>query len=171
MPPNALEALWRQDPPARDTDEARALAARFAAWTPQRIRHYAASIGPNAEALVDIIMRSRPHPEQGFRSCLGIIRLGKRFGDERLEKACQRAVMIGGYSYKSVRSILERGLDRKGENQTQTQANIAHENIRGDLYYGSVKTRCSEESPSIGPGSYPSGSKRTAIKRNERPLF
>jgi transposase len=71
---------------------------RFAAWTPQRIRHHAAVIGPNAEALVDIIMRSRPHPEQGFRSSIGILRLAKTHGHDRLEAACERALEIGARS-------------------------------------------------------------------------
>lgn len=58
-------------------------------------------------------MLSRAHPQQGFRSCLGLMRLGKRYGAERLEAACHRALSIGGLSYKSVQSILETGLDRE----------------------------------------------------------
>ena len=70
---------------------------RLAAWTPERIRRDAARIGANTEALVDIIMRSRPHPEQGFRSSVGILRLDKAHGSTRLEAACERALEIGAH--------------------------------------------------------------------------
>ena len=108
---------------------------RLAAWTPQRIRHYAASIGPNAEALVDIIMRSRPHPEQGFRSSIGIIRLAKTHGSERLEAACERAIDIGARSYSSVASILRNNLDRRKPKRAADGPAIDHANIRGPKYF------------------------------------
>ncbi len=108
---------------------------RFAAWTPQRIRHYAASIGPNTEALVDIIMRSRPHPEQGFRSSIGIIRLAKTHGSERLEAACERALDIGARSYSSVASILRNNLDRRKPKRAADGPAIDHPNIRGPRYF------------------------------------
>jgi transposase len=108
---------------------------RLAAWTPQRIRHYAASIGPNAEALVDIIMRSRPHPEQGFRSSIGIIRLAKTHGSDRLEAACERALDIGARSYSSVASILRNNLDRRKPKRAADRPAIDHANIRGPRYF------------------------------------
>ena len=108
---------------------------RLAAWTPQRIRHYAASIGPNAEALVDIIMRSRPHPEQGFRSSIGIIRLAKTHGSGRLEAACERALDIGARSYSSVASILRNNLDRRKPKRAADRPAIDHANIRGPRYF------------------------------------
>ncbi len=108
---------------------------RLAAWTPQRIRHYAASIGPNTEALVDIIMRSRPHPEQGFRSSIGIIRLAKTHGSGRLEAACERALDIGARSYSSVASILRNNLDRRKPKRAADRPAIDHANIRGPRYF------------------------------------
>ena len=79
----------------------------------------------------------RPHPEQGFRSSLGIIRLGRRYGSDRLEAACTRALFMKAYSYKSVRSILTTGLDQRpcpGE-ASSPELTIIHHNIRGQEYY------------------------------------
>ncbi len=116
---------------------------RFADWTPGRIRCQAAAVGPNAQALVDIIMRERPHPEQGFRSCIGILRLAKAHGNDRLEAACARALEIGARSYSSVSSILKNNLDRrrppaatKGAAASNSEGPaIEHPNIRGPRYY------------------------------------
>ncbi len=112
---------------------------RFADWTPGRIRCQAAAVGPNAQALVDIIMRERPHPEQGFRSCIGIVRLAKAHGGERLEAACARALDIGARSYSSVSSILKNNLDRRRPPaSTKGPADgpaIDHPNIRGPRYF------------------------------------
>jgi len=86
------------------------------------------------------VMESRKHPEQGYRSCLGILRLGKRYTPERLENACHRALTIQGYSYKSVRSILERSLDTQPLpviDQVPDPVATRHENIRGPDYYPS----------------------------------
>ena len=84
---------------------------RHAEWTPARITAWAGKAGPSTGALVTEIMASRPHPEHGFRACLGIMRLGRRFGDERLEAAFARALAIRALSYRSVESILKAGLD------------------------------------------------------------
>jgi transposase len=76
------------------------------------------------------------HPQQGFRSCLGILRLGKSYGEDRLEAATRRANQIGGRSYKSVASILKNGLDRKDlPDKNSSDTPIAHTNIRGGKYY------------------------------------
>jgi transposase len=83
-----------------------------AEWTPSRILEWAGKTGSATRTLCEAILRERPHPEQGFRSCLGILRLGKRFGDERLEAACARANRANARSYKHVESILLKGLDR-----------------------------------------------------------
>ena len=82
------------------------------------------------------ILRSRPHPEQGYRSCLGLMRLGDRYGAERLEAACQRALAIQGHSYHSVKSILDHGLDRQpvAELPEGTPPH-PHGNLRGAAYY------------------------------------
>ena len=107
-------------------------------WTPARITHWAASVGPHTKALVEAILADRPHPEMGYRSCLGILRLGKKFR-ERLEPACARALLGGARSYKSVASILKLGLDRlplPAAPELQTSLPLGeHENLRGPGYY------------------------------------
>jgi transposase len=109
-------------------------------WTPSRIVHWAGTVGPNTKALVEAILADRPHPEMGYRSCLGILRLSKdeRFGPERLEPACARALLSGARSFHHVASILKHGLDRVPlpQRKSQTQAELPlHENIRGRGYY------------------------------------
>ena len=86
---------------------------RHAGWTHERIQREAAAIGPDTATLVDVILRSRPHPEQGFRACLGILRLARQYGVDRLEAACRRGLEIGARSYGSINSILHNGLDRQ----------------------------------------------------------
>ena len=108
---------------------------RYLEWTPSRIINWATKSGPSTGALVKEIMERRPHPEQGFRSSLGIMRLGRRYGSERLEAACTRALLMRAYSYKSVESILKNNLDGKELLQRPTGTCIAHENIRGNSYY------------------------------------
>ena len=109
---------------------------RYLQWSPSRIIRWAAQNGPYTEALVTKVLESRPHPEQGFRSCLGIMRLGTKHSAQRLEAACQRALALKSYSYKSVASILRNGLDKEPlpQDQGSTQSPI-HSNICGELYY------------------------------------
>lgn len=110
---------------------------KYAEWTPQRIIDWASKTGKSTARTVEVAMESRMHPQQGFRSCLGIISLGKDYPQERLEAACSRALAIGSPSYKSIRTILEKGLDRlppQKEGQQQTSF-ITHSNIRGPQYY------------------------------------
>jgi transposase len=106
-------------------------------WTPSRITHWAGTIGESTEKLVAAILRERVHPEQGYRSCLGILRLGKRYGNERLEAACARALSAGARSYRHVESILKNGLDCVVVDgmTTSDQSPIDHENVRGRDYY------------------------------------
>lgn len=106
-----------------------------ASWTPERIASWAARTGPETAALCRAIMAARPHPELGFRSCLGVLRLGERYGPERLEAAAARAHAMGATSYRSVRSILEAGLDRQSEATTIAPSALAHANVRGASYY------------------------------------
>jgi len=109
---------------------------QYLEWTPSRIIHWAAKTGPQTAQLVMGIMNSRRHPEQGFRACMGVMRLGKRYSTERLEKACARAVSIRSYSYKSVESILKKGLDKVPLQSEQARVkSITHHNIRGNQYY------------------------------------
>lgn len=85
--------------------------------------------------LVEKIIEDRPHPEQGYRSCLGIIGLEKRFGTERLQAAARRALEIQARNYPSVKSILEKGLDKIPVRKAPEQTPIFHTNIRGPGYY------------------------------------
>jgi transposase len=110
---------------------------KHAEWTPERIIHWAGTIGPNTAQLAEKILSERLHPEHGFRSCLGIIRLEKKYGRERLEAACLRAVTVGGRSYGHVNAILQHGLDRAPlpSATVEEPAPIDHENVRGPDYY------------------------------------
>src|SRR5207302_5848419 len=108
----------------------------YAEWTPQRLVRWAASSGAATAQVVETILASRPHPQQGFRSCLGIMRLGKSYGDARLEAACRRAIRIGACSYKSIESILKHDLDQQPLSGPPPAAPvITHGNIRGPEYY------------------------------------
>jgi len=106
-------------------------------WTPSRLIQWAATIGPQTAALVAAILADRPHPEQGYRSCLGLLRLSRRDGAARLEAACARAVAVGARSYRHVDSILKHGLDRLPPLEPAAQLTLApvHEHLRGRDYY------------------------------------
>lgn len=109
---------------------------RYLEWTPSRIIDWAGKNGPHTRDLVACIIESRRHPEQGFRSCLGIIRLGKRYPPERVEAACGRALLLRTYSYKSVESILKTHLDKQALPESSAlEKPIFHYNIRGREYY------------------------------------
>jgi transposase len=108
---------------------------RYADWTIGRIRRDAALIGPATAALCELILEHRPHPEQGFRSCLGILRLARAFGRARLEAAATRAIEIGALTYGSVHSILDHKLDRHAARKPADGAPMLHPNIRGSRYY------------------------------------
>ena len=109
---------------------------RYADWTIERIRRDAALIGPSAAALCDLILEERSHPEQGFRACLGIVRLVKAFGPHRVEAAATRALDIGARTYGSVKSILDNNLDRHAAHHRGPDGvRILHRNIRGRNYY------------------------------------
>jgi len=110
----------------------------YAEWTPERLVRWADQTGPSTAALVERILATRPHPQQGYRSCLGILRLGKTYGADRLEAACRRALAIGGFSYKSVDSILKRGLDQQplpDPTHSTESTPPPHANLRGPAYY------------------------------------
>ena len=109
---------------------------KYLEWTPSRIVEWAATIGPFTAQLAGIIMAERTHPEQGYRSCMGLIGLGRRYGKDRLEAASRRAVQLQAHSYKSVKSILERGLDRQNVAESMAPLPpVEHANIRGAGYY------------------------------------
>ena len=107
-----------------------------AQWSPSRIIAWAEKIGPKTAELVSEIMRRRPHPEQGFRASLGVIRLAKRYPDDRIERACARALSYRALSYRSVEAILKNNLDRVIDaSADQSRPLPPHPNIRGAGYY------------------------------------
>lgn len=113
---------------------------QYLEWAPSRIIRWAAQTGPHTEKLITHILETKPHPQQGFRSCLGIIRLGKQYPKERLEAACAYALSIHGFFYKSVQSILKNGLDQKHtllpkKAESTLPLPLQHPNIRGKEYY------------------------------------
>ena len=109
---------------------------KYLEWTPSRIVTWAQKIGPATAQLVEKIIASRTHPEQAYRSCLGILRLEKHYPKERLEKASKRALKFGAHSFRSLKNILSSGLDRLEENESNAELALGpHENIRGSHYY------------------------------------
>ena len=109
---------------------------RYAEWTPARLLREATAVGPATAGLVQLILQAKPHPEQGFRACLGILRLVRGYGAERVEAACQRGIDIGARTYGSIVSILRNNLDRAHRPQPVPDAPpVQHGNIRGGRYY------------------------------------
>lgn len=106
-------------------------------WTPASLRRWASEVGPQTAVLVRSLLESHPHPEQGYRSCLGLIALARDYGLPRLEAACQRALRIGSPSRRSVADILKSGLDRLPvESQEEPlPPTRLHANVRGAAYY------------------------------------
>ena len=115
----------------------------YAEWTPERIQGWALKIGPSVAGMVERIMGSRIHPQQGFRASLGVIRLAKTYGDDRLEAACRRGIRIGAHSYKSISSILKQGLDAAPlDDPKATSVAVDHANVRGAGYYSQGVISC-----------------------------
>ncbi|MGH9092852.1 MAG: IS21 family transposase [Acidimicrobiales bacterium] len=110
---------------------------RHAEWTPGRMIAWAEKTGPATAAFASKVIELRPHPEHGYRSILGVIRLGKHYEPERIEAACRRAIALGSFSYTSVKSILEHGLDRQPlpQENSQPHRRHRHRNVRGGDYY------------------------------------
>lgn len=109
---------------------------QYAAWTPERLVRWAEKTGPNTVRVVEHILRTRPHPQQGFRACLGLMRLGKEYGHDRLEAACVRALAANTIAFRSIDSILKRGLDKLPPPQKAPEhPPLEHDNIRGPEYY------------------------------------
>lgn len=118
-----------------DHDHMPATHRAHAEWTPAKILKWGDEAGEATAKLMAEMMDRRPHPQQGYRSCLGIIRLASRYDTERVEAACQRALAVEAYSYKSVESILKKGLDREPLEPCEELPAISHDNIRGPGYY------------------------------------
>jgi transposase len=110
---------------------------KHAEWTPTRIIGWARTVGPRTSMLAEAILAEPRHPEHGYRSCLGLFRLAKRYGNERVEAACARALTVSARSYRHVESILKHGFDRAPALDTESEPSnrVVHENVRGRDYY------------------------------------
>lgn len=104
-------------------------------WSPERFLRWAEEVGPQTRELIAAVLASRRHPQQAYRSCLGILGLAKRYGDNRLEAACRRALPAGIRSYKGLRNILENKLDQLELDEPSASSLPAHANVRGATYY------------------------------------
>jgi len=115
-----------------------------AEWTPSRVIEWARRSGPSVGELVERVMQEKPHPEVGYKSCLGIIRLGKQHGPERLDAACRRALAIGSRNYRTVKNILSSGADQLPLPMAEVARTTltVHENVRGSSYYDTETVRC-----------------------------
>jgi transposase len=110
----------------------------YGAWPPSRIVSWAETIGPSAAALVTHILETYPHPEDGYRKCMALIRTGKKYGPARVDAACRRALAIGSPNRKSVEMILKRGLEQAPiptPSEEPKQLLLHHENVRGSDYF------------------------------------
>ena len=109
---------------------------RYAEWSPARFERWARTIGPNTEGLIVAVLANRPHPEQGFRTCLGILRLYRGLAPARAEAVSARALDIGALTYKSVASILANNLDRVAARAGRAEPTLFdHPNVRGPRYF------------------------------------
>jgi transposase len=106
-----------------------------AGWSPERFERWAEEIGPQTNAFITLLLSSRRHPQQAYRSCLGILGLAKQYGHERLEAACAWALTAGIHSYRGVNNILKHNMDRLERDEPPATALPAHANIRGQSYY------------------------------------
>src|SRR5437588_10657722 len=105
-------------------------------WTPSRLIHWGETVGSATAEVVRTILASKPHPEMGYRACLGILRLAKTYSNERLEAASERALQLQACSYSSLRSIPKRSLDRQTTLDLESgKSGPRHENVRGADYY------------------------------------
>jgi transposase len=118
-----------------DPDHMPSAHRRYAEWTPDRFARQARDIGPHTEALILAVLARRPHPEQGFRTCIGILRLFRGLTADRAEAVSLRAIEIGVLSYDSVASILRHRLDRTAASPTADDVPLLHANIRGSGYF------------------------------------
>lgn len=134
--------LRRHTPGGYSTDPAHRPKShtRHLEWTPSRLVHWGESIGVATGAVVAHILEHKPHPEQGYRACLGLLSLGKRYGNTRLEAAAQRAQTTGAMTYRSLHSILKLGLDQVQPDTTEATTNLpaTHHNVRGAAYYAAT---------------------------------
>ena len=117
----------------------------WGSWPPERLVSWAAQTGPKTAELVAVILEHRTHPETGRRACLGLMRLGERYGAARVEAACGRALEIGSPRYKTVEALLRTGLDRARPEEEVESKSVVHENIRGGTYFDREEGASAEE--------------------------
>jgi transposase len=142
-------------------DEHRPRAHReYGKWPPERVIGWAATVGPHVGELASVLMGRRTHPETGYRTCMGIIRLGDKYGKERVDAACARALKIGSLTSRSVGAILKNGLDRAPLIEPSPRVPLEHEHIRGAGYY--------EKEESCDPGRDDSEAGRHEAARDGR---
>ena len=113
-----------------------------AGMTREQLIAWAGRVGPSASTFVEAVIAARGHPQQAYRSCMGVLRLGKTYGNGRLEAACARAVTLGAFSFKSIEAILKNGLDQQPLDAPSASGMLKrrHENIRGSDYYATITT-------------------------------
>jgi transposase len=104
-------------------------------WTADRFIDWASSIDEDVKLYIIKILDRKQHPEQAYRSCLGILSFARKAGNDRLIAACRRALGYGIYNYKTIQTILEKGMDLFNEDATESPSIPAHDNIRGEQYY------------------------------------
>ncbi len=126
-------------------------------WTPQRLVQWAEQAGGSTADVVKTILATRAHPQQGFRSCLGIMRLSQQFGPQRLEGACAKALSIGSLRYKSILSILDKKLDLVplSADELPKPDPLTHHNIRGAAYYQDIRQAVAPQKGAFGPTDAP----------------
>jgi transposase len=107
----------------------------IADWSPERFISLAANVGDPVQEFVKKVLESKPHPEQAYKSCMGILSFERKVGKERLIAACNRALDYGAYSYAIIKNILERNIDKLPEPEVPEQGLPEHSNIRGESYY------------------------------------
>jgi transposase len=107
----------------------------YAQWSPDRFLKWGQSIGDDVAEMIQVVLKSRKHPEQAFKTCMGILNLVKEHGSDKLNKACRRAQGFGFYSYRRIKNILDSGLEEEKLAESTDLLVISHENIRGSQYY------------------------------------
>ena len=131
----AHRRVWKKHAYSTDPGHMPAAHRAHLEWSPSRLIAWAKKVGPHAHSLVREILEAHKHPEQGYRSCLGIMSLRRSYPDERLDAACRRALRIGSPTYRSLKSILSSGLDKLDDEQLEMPLPRAHAHIRGADYY------------------------------------
>ena len=124
--------------PGRHTTVAAHLAPAHqavAGWNAPRFLEWATQVGPQTRTVIERVLQARTHPQQGYRTALGILRLAKAYGNDRLEAACQRAARLQTLTYRSIASILKHGLDRQTPTPAQGPLPLDHANVRGPDYF------------------------------------